>query len=496
MARGYKTRWFVLQHGKLALKMSLSSIKSRLVACSTGHLSYYRDQEEEGRASRGTISMIIATVDLAGDKSTFTIGTSLGKSPRWFLKGNHPVEAMQWVSALRTSIDIVKNADSTTASSGLPSLSGGGEAFIGSTRSANASHSSLLQPSDGKGLSLSPFSGTPEFSNLNRTSTAGTTHSATSDYDPMDRTPSPHGTEASILGDDDDSSRGVSSNRPPHEENFALLANSVKGQVAIAEQLLNSLKALENDRDGPRRMEIIGATQRSLRVLANMLDTHIDQVVDREKWFNRRAENEREVKRMWEENMRSVVHSQSELEHQLAVTQQSNSRRKRALKDLKASVLADVALADGSSATPHGDIGTPETARPVVAPLQTSATTPSGAIVHSRSLVQMASMDDIVSDTSDDEDFYDAVESGALPIRVESPIASPGKADWPKDFKDDPEMMARLQSYEGYKNLRDRLPITSDERPPVSLWAILKGSIGKDLTKISFPVYFNGQLCY
>jgi hypothetical protein len=45
--------------------------------------------------------------------------------------------------------------------------------------------------------------------------------------------------------------------------------------------------------------------------------------------------------------------------------------------------------------------------------------------------------------------------------------------------------------YKGYESLRKTLPISNDNRPSVSLWAILKGSIGKDLTKISFPVYFN-----
>lgn len=44
---------------------------------------------------------------------------------------------------------------------------------------------------------------------------------------------------------------------------------------------------------------------------------------------------------------------------------------------------------------------------------------------------------------------------------------------------------------EGYETKRTTLPITADDRPSVSLWGILKNSIGKDLTKISFPVSFN-----
>ena len=42
-----------------------------------------------------------------------------------------------------------------------------------------------------------------------------------------------------------------------------------------------------------------------------------------------------------------------------------------------------------------------------------------------------------------------------------------------------------------YNHLRDRLPVRNDERPSISLWSILKNNIGKDLTKISFPVAFN-----
>ncbi|RUP06784.1 Oxysterol-binding protein-domain-containing protein [Jimgerdemannia flammicorona] len=39
--------------------------------------------------------------------------------------------------------------------------------------------------------------------------------------------------------------------------------------------------------------------------------------------------------------------------------------------------------------------------------------------------------------------------------------------------------------------MRTTLPIQDNEKPQVSLWSILKNSIGKDLTRISLPVYFN-----
>jgi hypothetical protein len=184
---------------------------------------------------------------------------------------------------------------------------------------------------------------------------------------------------------------------------------------------------------------------------------------------------------MWEENMRSVVSSQAELEQQLATTQQQATRRKKALRELKSSVLADTASPGKSP----------------VAISETRAGAAGGAALAKAAPAGVTKSQDFgadVSDSSEDEDnFYDAVESGAVPVRVETPLQAPDEQDFPKDFEMTDERMLEIQSYEGYKHLRDRLPITADERPPVSLWAILKGSIGKDLTKISFPVYFNGE---
>lgn len=210
---------------------------------------------------------------------------------------------------------------------------------------------------------------------------------------------------------------------------------------------------------------------------------------DREKWFKRRYEREVEAKKMWEENMRSVVSSQAELEQQLAETQRQATRRKKALKELKSSVIAGVA-------SPTAEHPPPVPPIPSGSPRGEGSTAPAAPATASAVAVPgFQEIDDLIESSEDEEDdFYDAVESGTVPVRIETPLQSPDHKDFPKDFEMTDERMLEIESYQGYKTLRDRLPITSDDRPPVSLWAILKGSIGKDLTKISFPVYFNGKL--
>ncbi|CAK9786023.1 hypothetical protein CC85DRAFT_308156 [Cutaneotrichosporon oleaginosum] len=123
-----------------------------------------------------------------------------------------------------------------------------------------------------------------------------------------------------------------------------------------------------------------------------------------------------------------------------------------------------------------------------------------------------------IDDSEDDDDeFFDAIETGTLPnlktfdtisnpqgpgSRPATPIHSPPATE----VKEAPlgqvlavrqakkgtvEAYLTRKSLEPYNHVRHRLPIDDDKRPSVSLWSILKSSIGKDLTKISFPVNFN-----
>lgn len=123
-----------------------------------------------------------------------------------------------------------------------------------------------------------------------------------------------------------------------------------------------------------------------------------------------------------------------------------------------------------------------------------------------------------IDDSEDDDDeFFDAIETGTIPnlrtfdtisnpqgpgSRPATPMQSPAATE-PKEpslgqvlavrqaKKGTVESYLSRQSLEPYNHVRHRLPIDDDKRPSVSLWGILKSSIGKDLTKISFPVNFN-----
>jgi hypothetical protein len=68
MARGYRSRWFVLKDGIL---------------------SYYRHPDDEGKASKGSISMSVAEIHTRGNDLKFEISSNLGKAyGSFWLKGD------------------------------------------------------------------------------------------------------------------------------------------------------------------------------------------------------------------------------------------------------------------------------------------------------------------------------------------------------------------------------------------------------------------------
>ncbi|GAA6003099.1 hypothetical protein JCM10207_001988 [Rhodosporidiobolus poonsookiae] len=476
MAKGWKQRWFVLDNGIL---------------------SYYQSSDDEGKASRGSISMAVAQITPPGtDKLKFTVSNKHSKSlPSFYLKGNHPVEVMRWVDLLRQHIDYAR-IPPTAGSNYAPSISDSRRPSI------NLHSDSHLGQSPAESIS--------------------------------------EGDDDTFQGDDD---------APPHADDFHLMAQSTKTQLELTQQLLDSLvisgrssiyeadaSSIRNGEAGGRPSSIHSASgrqadvkealKRSLASLEQLLDDYVDVVAQREKFFLRRYEKELDAKRMWEDSMKEVAAQHAAIEVELQKATRDNTRRKRALQEVRANMgAASPGLSprislhapdaerldltqlreDGSQALPS-PLRSPSLAAvqgrsraPTVSMSPTRARTraatlaqPLGA-VELEQVVQSALANEEGQESSDDEtddEFFEAIESGALPLdQVEQgpEDVEPKRTSPARELADSFD----LTPYKGYEHLRSSLPITNDDRPSVSLWAILKGSIGKDLTKISFPVYFN-----
>ncbi|KAH8091395.1 Oxysterol-binding protein-domain-containing protein [Cristinia sonorae] len=482
VAKGYNTRWFVLRNGVL---------------------SYYRHQEDEGVSSRGSIAM--KTAQLKSTPGSGGLRFEVHSTParghhtaqKWYMKANHPVEASRWMQALTKSIEWSRRDTATSRRSGE------------SETSSLAPPASLRTPS----LSYSP--------NMAKTISAAVSTNSVPDDILDHQSDVQHGLDAAMADEQRDHNRDAESSmeeterHPPHEVAFQLQGNTTVAQMELTAQMLTDLLK----KNGPLNDASKGL-QDSMTVTQNMLSDYVNMVREREDWWKEELERERQRQNVWEESLRAVVKEGELLETEL----KNRSRRRSKLVDttftsvselgtlknrpsylaLASPPLQEEAVADEElptavpvPASVAVAVTAPATARqspvhvPSPLPTITHRTGPllsptgSGSLGRRFSLVVRSSIDqEDGADTDEEDEFFDAIESNTLPNLVVNESLT-GKVP------QEPPSSINVAQYENYRHLRQRLAITSDDRPPMSLWAVLKNSIGKDLTKISFPVFFN-----
>lgn len=473
LARGYRTRWFVLDNGPsprflLPLSALVQCVQPDTMYLRAGMLSYYRSQEDEGKASRGAINMAVARVSTPGqDKLKFEVSSKLGKTfPSFFLKGSHPVEVMRWVDVLRHNVDAARDS-------------------VAPSKSNTSSYaSSVISNHDER---------------ASRRTGAGAAPDAADKASPPE-------SSGSVIGDDETFNGDAEHAQPPHADDFEMLAHSAQTQLDLSVDLVGSLAAAT---DPAERSEVEDALRSSLNSLRSMLEEYVGVVKQRETHFVRKYEREIDAKRLWEENMKAVAAQQAVIEEELQKVGRDNTRRKKALQEVRASIFpgspfSPVTSPDGTAGPPLDLAGVTSSGSQddvALTPRQSrSATVTSPSRLRGKSisralqphelndLLESALVGEADSDSDEsDEEFFEAIESGAINLPTESEALPQQPVDCQQEF------LAQVDRapYVGYENVRHRLPLESDNRPPASLWAILKGSIGKDLTKIRFPVYFN-----
>ncbi|KAI0757752.1 Oxysterol-binding protein-domain-containing protein [Daedaleopsis nitida] len=475
VAKGYNTRWFVLHQGFY-------------------HFADYRHQDDENLACRGSIALrnAVLTVPTGTSGLRFEVHStpSRGHSSvqKWYLKANHPVEASRWITALQKSMEIAKREgeqqDRRSGESDAPSLKP-------SLSVSGSSHRSRHKDRSTSGVIS------------NTSSTAG---DAESGGEAIDRKgPSnvfddlePEGEDVS----DTDSTQQI----PPHTNSFELQGNALLAQVDLAAQLLSGLPTQVPGT--PRAAELNKAIDDTFHSVTGMLSEYVNMVKDREEWYKAKLERERERQNIWEESLQAVVREGDMLERELRSKFRHRGRAPSAAQEgtlrkrpsIMASPPAGETVLTPTAGSPTvaqpdspGIEGAPSPADTIsqrtglrasiaLAGLPASGTRPFSLIMAGAPAAGSAVVDEEAGDTDEEDEFFDAIEANTLPnLVITQSLIQPGSA----------QFYISREVYAGYVKLRDRLAISSDDRPPMSLWAVLKNSIGKDLTKISFPVFFN-----
>ncbi|KAJ3847266.1 Oxysterol-binding protein-domain-containing protein, partial [Lentinula lateritia] len=437
LAKGYNPRWFVLKGGVL---------------------SYYRRQEDETVASRGSISIKSVVVKVSpSDKLRFevysgysgTTSTTSSVSQKWYMKANHPVEAARWIGAIGEWKVWSQQQQPQSSPTGQVASSSSS-----ATRTSSSSHSAFTPP----------------------TTTATTT---TTSFPPPTSTRTKHDEEHDGDNDDDEDDDGVSLPLP-YSDTYSQQARLIFDQIEImTTQQRSSLS---------RTRKSLRATKESLRAsetARKKLEVTVKQA--------------KRAQKAWEESMKVVLEEEVGLERQLKRTSRNFNSLKRGSRVIGNGPTSPTA----ASATITGAlVGEEELKTPTALGYYLdSSGSPKGLSTASEGIGEdredtddVEDEDDNLEDDDDEDEFFDAIEANNIPnlvVPAQLQQAAPTSlASNPSSDVFTSDVISTFASYSPYAFLRASLPIRT-ERPATSLWSALKNSIGKDLTKISFPVYFN-----
>ena len=459
----------------------------------------YRHQDDEQVTSRGSISMKTAVLrpPVGGEKLRFEVHStpSRGRThvQKWYMKANHPVEASRWTQGISRAIEHAKQSYKASESDTSSISRHSGRGFVSSTLSVHRkddteSVSSSLVHTDDEG-GEHPFrrdSSLRERENDDR-------HDASSGNDSTDR---------------------VYDTDIPHESSFELHGNSTVAQLELTTQLLSDLSSPSTV--ASRAAELNVALKESLGTVQNMLNEYLHMVKERDDWWRARIARENQRQTVWEQSLQSVVQEGEALERELRRHSRRHTRIETSTSRGEGMGTVKARPSALPLSPPMEDVEldlqepTPDTAVPIHSTGRRSpesageSTNLEAALSHALSSVPPAvhrmslqrpssigvagitrsSEEDEAVDTDEEDEFFDAIESNALPNLV----VNEALAGLPEPLL--PGHIDKSQ-YDGYQVLRKELDLKSDNRPPTSLWSVLKHSIGKDLTRISFPVFFN-----
>ena len=470
---------------------------------------------------------------------------------KWFMKANHPVEAHRWTQAIAKSIEWYKMRDG--ADSDTSSIAAGGSLRrIKSTRrKSTESDSSMMRTSPS--MHSQSLSGFWKKSSHGNGSTMRDQDSDMDMMDASpdmsrDVGPPEQNISDNVYNEEDDgddaSSAANSENKSPPHPNIDLQANATSAQLELTVQMVSNLSSSASNAAGRSHFrETFPALLDSLQTTQTLLSEYTSMSQSRDGWYARQLRKERARQDVWEESLRVVVKEGENLEQELrkrsrnkgsrvftagspagAIIGDGKKRRPSTLGFITApEIVSEESPSPISEGEPPASAITPTvSSSPPIAPQEYTPSVPAApriplsrhatvetitgpipAITIDGEYDNFLSKDMIEGnydhDTDEEDEFFDAIEANALPnMLVYEALTSPSSKSpeaGSRSFASQQEqslisMKANQGFYAGYAHMRMSLKLSA-ERPNASLWSVLKHSIGKDLTKISFPVFFN-----
>jgi len=471
----------------------------------------------------------------AQDKLRFEI---IGKSSvKYHLKANHQVEAKRWVWSLNNAIQWTK--DQAKMESKRQTL--GQEAF----EQAKLEQQEKRQTRDFDAGSTSGGFSKPSYDATDEEDGAHSIGEASVAGDEVAKITRAHGTTA-IEGDMDDmdedfadDASSIVDTTPVNKDAFLIAAQSARVQLDFLSQISHGLqshrtKNPEMTISSPTIADALSSFESASANLKGLLGDMGRVAKDRESYWQYKLDREVNVRRLWEASMAKVAKEQNALEERIGESEDKRKRTKRALRDaLEGNLTAGEGAQRAPDARPVGVAFAGGSEFPKIladeSAISTTRTTEAAVTPGRRrksTIAEMTNLSD--SESGDDEEFFDAVDAGEVPVvgQLPSPVfanqttfaaptssseaappattthaeATPAISNFtPPPYTPAPEAVERkvqaainepvkstpkqekeeeqnptqviATSYKGYEDpVRKRLTMDADNRPKISLW--------------------------
>ena len=435
------------------------------------------------------------------DKTRFEI---LGKSSiKYHLRANHAVEAKRWFWALNNAIQFAKD-EAQEEERRLRETDAARQAMT----EQRAKDLGSTDAVDQSGLSEDTRSGTKSAlagstlgigaSNASRASfmasaTAGSiaeddNASACGSYEPSIANEARKTTNLPGELDDDDEYGEEARQEVRHVPKDALniTVQSINLQLEMLAEVSKALQAQVSYSPNTKISDPVidqaittyGSAVQSLR---SMVGDLLKISRDRDAHWQYRLDREVDMRRLWEESMAQVAKEQEALEGRIGESEEKRKRTKRALREALEEpgitghdqvIENDVPKKDRAADASDNDVALSGASLPRRNTL---------GIRDLRRKSTIAAFTDLSdSDSDDDEEFFDAVGAGEVPVGAmpTSPSTQPSAfLQEPSPAETDNRMVKTADistSFSGYEDgIRKRLKLAADNRPTISLWVCL-----------------------
>jgi hypothetical protein len=298
--------------------------------------------------------------------------------------------------------------------------------------------------------------------------------------------------------------------RPVAKDAFKITALSIHMQLNLLAQVTAAFQVEQTKNPdltvGDSAVaQVMASYDAAIQSLRSLISDLLKISSDRDAFWQYRLRREVDMRKVWEESMIRVANEQAALEGKMGESELKRKRAKKLLREILQTAetsakdsaqmsVKDDDLDDGDAAAATAGDGDTASSKSKEAQAQSPRPKSAASKLDKQKLMESVELSD--SEPGEDDEFFDAMDSGGVGVvssmhSAVAPLAQPTEADNEEEDAPAREKLRDLQtSFTGYEEpVRQRLKLDADDRPRISLWVSKHHQLYRCLTLMQCRVF-------